>query len=115
MEYFGNGDAKQGLKYIEEDLNTVDRGAHYLSQTFKSMGNFIWESTEDLLSDSKAYLISKFVYDENRKERLIKSLKDSKNANKVFYEDEQKDRDGREFIKDISTKFLNYLKEGMSK
>lgn len=39
LEYFGDGDAEQGLKYIEEDLKKVSLGAYFISAVFDEKKN----------------------------------------------------------------------------
>jgi len=39
LEFFGSGDAEQGLKYIEEDLNTISLGAYLISVIFDKENN----------------------------------------------------------------------------
>lgn len=94
LKSFGNGDAELGLKYIEEDLNSVDRGAHYLSETYEDgKKGFAIEALMDIFSKEKSN--ANAVFDENKK-------------------NVQANGAGRTII-EIRNKFLDYIKAGMSK
>ncbi len=117
LKFYGNGDSQKGLQYIKNDLMNVDRGAHFISGTYKfGILGFIFETLIDIEFEKYAHISKNFLHNDF----LEEFFKKNKNANKTFNEDEtyvnsKENIKNKESITNVMKKFINYLEKGMSK
>ncbi|MGP1568262.1 MAG: DUF4280 domain-containing protein [Peptoanaerobacter stomatis] len=114
LKFYGNGSAKEGLKYIKRDLLTVDIGSQYISSGYKSL-------IQDALFTNSIVNSGIILNGEEHFNNVLKltnrnQLIDVLNGDGIKNRNEDSDNVKHyKNIKKTKDDFIKYLEDGMSR